>query len=113
MFLQLLANGLVSGAVIAIAAVGVSLVYEILRIVNFAHGDYLAFGTFVCVAANVRYEDRMLVAVSDYAFREESTTAAVVHSRKSGEVENLAAGTASRWTNVSDNPAHIIIVSFR
>ena len=50
MFLQLLANGLVTGSVIAIAAVGVSLVYEILRIVNFAHGDYLAFGTFVGVA---------------------------------------------------------------
>ena len=38
-FLQLLANGLVTGSVIAIAAVGVSLVYGILRIVNFAHGD--------------------------------------------------------------------------
>ena len=62
MFLQLLANGLVTGSVIAIAAVGVSLVYEILRIVNFAHGDYLAFGTFVGVAANVRYGERMLVA---------------------------------------------------
>jgi hypothetical protein len=49
----------------------------------------------------------MLVAVSDYAFREEeSGTAAVVHSRKSGQVENLAAGTASRWTNVSDNRSH-------
>ncbi len=62
MFLQLLANGLVTGSVIAIAAVGVSLVYEILRIVNFAHGDYLTFGAFVGVAANVRYGERMLVA---------------------------------------------------
>jgi len=58
--------------------------------------------------------DRMLVAVSDYAFREEeSGAAAVVHTRKSGEIENLAAGATSRWTNVSDKPAHIIIVSFR
>jgi hypothetical protein len=56
----------------------------------------------------------MLVAVSDYAFRkEESGTAAVAHTRKSGQVENLAAGAASRWTNVSDRLAHIIIVSFR
>ena len=47
---------------IAIAAVGVSLVYEILRIVNFAHGDYLAIGMFVGVAANVRYGERMIVA---------------------------------------------------
>jgi uncharacterized RmlC-like cupin family protein len=59
-------------------------------------------------------QDRMLVAVSDYAFREEgSGLAAVVHTRKSGEIENLAAGAASRWTNVSDKPAHIIIVAFR
>jgi uncharacterized RmlC-like cupin family protein len=59
-------------------------------------------------------DDRMLVAVSDYEFREEASgTAAAVHTRKSGEVENLAAGPASRWTNVSGKPAHIIIVSFR
>ena len=59
-------------------------------------------------------DDRMLVAVSDYAFREEATgTAAVVHTKKSGEVENLAAGPLSRWTNMSDKPAHIIIISFR
>ncbi len=59
-------------------------------------------------------EDRMLVAVSDYAFTEErSGPEPAVHRRKSGEIENLAAGAASRWTNVSDKPAHIIIVSFR
>lgn len=59
-------------------------------------------------------QDRMLVAVSDYAFREERPGAgAAVHTRKSGEVENLAAGGASRWTNVSDKPAHIVIISFR
>jgi quercetin dioxygenase-like cupin family protein len=59
-------------------------------------------------------QDRMLVAVSDYAFREERPGAvAAVHTRKSGEVENLTAGAASRWTNVSAKPAHLIIVSFR
>ncbi len=59
-------------------------------------------------------QDRMLVAVSDYAFREEESGAgAAVRRRKSGEIEDVAAGAASRWTNVSDKPAHIIIVSFR
>jgi neutral amino acid transport system permease protein len=43
---QLLVDGLVTGAVLAIAAVGVSLVYGILRLVNFAHGDYLTFGAY-------------------------------------------------------------------
>jgi neutral amino acid transport system permease protein len=52
MFWQLLANGLVTGSVIAIAAVGVSLVYGILRLVNFAHGDFMAFGALTAYAFN-------------------------------------------------------------
>jgi neutral amino acid transport system permease protein len=53
MFLQLVANGLVTGSVIALAAVGVSIVYGILRLVNFAYGDYMTFGAFVGVLFNV------------------------------------------------------------
>jgi branched-subunit amino acid ABC-type transport system permease component len=51
-FLQLLANGVVTGSVIAIAAVGVSIVYGILRLVNFAYGDFLAFGALIAYAFN-------------------------------------------------------------
>ena len=49
MFWQLLANGLVTGSVIAIAAVGVSLIYGILGLVNFAYGDFMAFGALAAV----------------------------------------------------------------
>ena len=52
MFWQLVANGLVTGSVIAIAAVGVSLVYGILRLVNFAYGDFMAFGALAAYAFN-------------------------------------------------------------
>jgi branched-subunit amino acid ABC-type transport system permease component len=52
MFLQLVANGLVTGSVIAIAAVGVSIVYGILRLVNFAYGDFMAFGALAAYAFN-------------------------------------------------------------
>ena len=52
MFLQLFANGLVTGSVIAIAAVGVSVVYGILRLVNFAYGDFMAFGALATYAFN-------------------------------------------------------------
>ena len=52
MFWQLVANGLVTGSVIAIAAVGVSLVYGILRLVNFAYGDFMAFGALAAYALN-------------------------------------------------------------
>ena len=53
MFMQLLANGLVTGSVIALAAAGVSIVYGILRLVNFAYGDYMTFGAFAAVYFNV------------------------------------------------------------
>jgi len=52
MFWQLFANGLVTGSVIAIAAVGVTLVYGILRLVNFAYGDFMAFGALTAYAFN-------------------------------------------------------------
>ncbi len=62
MFLQLLANGLVTGSVYAIAAVGVSLVYGILRLVNFAYGDMMALGAFIAYFANVTLGLPMVLA---------------------------------------------------
>jgi branched-subunit amino acid ABC-type transport system permease component len=59
---QLIANGLVAGSIIAIAAVGVSLVYGILRIVNFAHGDYLVVGAYVALAVNVAWGGHIVLA---------------------------------------------------
>lgn len=53
MFLQLFVNGLVTGSVIAIAAVGVSLVYGILKLVNFAYGDMMTFGAYAASLGNV------------------------------------------------------------
>jgi branched-chain amino acid transport system permease protein len=47
MFFQQLVNGLVIGAVYALAALGYSMVYGMIRMMNFAHGDILMFGTFL------------------------------------------------------------------
>lgn len=60
--LQLIANGLVTGSIIALAAVGVSLVYGILRIVNFAHGDYLVVGAYVALAVNIGWGGSIVLA---------------------------------------------------
>jgi neutral amino acid transport system permease protein len=62
--LQLLANGLVTGSVYAIAAVGVSLVYGILRLVNFAYGDMMAFGALITFGVNGPLHQSMLLAVA-------------------------------------------------
>jgi len=53
--LQVTVNGIVLGSLLAIAAVGLTLVYGILRIVNFAHGDYLTFGGYMAFVANVTW----------------------------------------------------------
>jgi neutral amino acid transport system permease protein len=63
-FLQLVANGLVTGSIYAIAAVGVSLVYGILRLVNFAYGDVMTFGAFVAVLFNIRLGLPMALAAA-------------------------------------------------
>lgn len=52
--LVLLANfvlvpGLAYGAQLALGALGVTLVYGILRFANFAHGDLMAFGTMITI----------------------------------------------------------------
>lgn len=44
---QILLNGLTVGGIYALGAVGLTLVYGILRLVNFAHGDFLTFGAYV------------------------------------------------------------------
>ncbi len=44
---QTLADGLMLGAVYAIVAVGLTIAFGVLRIVNFAHGDFLAIGLYL------------------------------------------------------------------
>jgi neutral amino acid transport system permease protein len=48
-------NGLSLGAVYALGAVGLTLVYAILRLVNFAHGDFLTFGAYMAYLVNVTW----------------------------------------------------------
>jgi neutral amino acid transport system permease protein len=42
-------NGIVSGTFFALGAVGLALVFGVLRLVNFAHGDFLTFGAYVAL----------------------------------------------------------------
>ena len=39
MFLVFLANGIVVGSIYALVAIGFSIVFSIMRIANFAHGE--------------------------------------------------------------------------
>jgi neutral amino acid transport system permease protein len=52
-FAQRTVNGLVAGSYFALGAIGLTLVYGILKLVNFAHGDFLTFGAYVAFLFNV------------------------------------------------------------
>ncbi len=50
MSLQFLADGLITGAMIGLGAIGVTLTYSILRFANFAHGEFIAWGAYATLA---------------------------------------------------------------
>ncbi len=56
-------NGLSLGAIYALGAVGLTLVYGILKLVNFAHGDFLTFGAYMAYLVNVTWGAPLVVAV--------------------------------------------------
>ncbi len=47
---QLLVYGLVSGSILSLGGIGVSLTYSILGFSNFAHGDIMALGAYLALA---------------------------------------------------------------
>jgi branched-chain amino acid transport system permease protein len=51
--LQLVADGFIVGSVIALGAIGVTLVYSILRFANFAHGELVTSGAYFAWTALV------------------------------------------------------------
>jgi neutral amino acid transport system permease protein len=51
---QLMFNGIAVGSIIALAAVGLTLTYGILRLSNFAHGDFMTLAAYLTWFANTR-----------------------------------------------------------
>jgi branched-chain amino acid transport system permease protein len=49
-FPQLIVYGLISGSIISLGAIGLSLTYGILNFANFSHGDVMAVGAFLALA---------------------------------------------------------------
>ena len=46
LFVQSLINGLNQGAIYALIALGYTMVYGIIRMINFAHGDFIMIGSY-------------------------------------------------------------------
>lgn len=48
MILQQLINGIMLGSVYALIALGYTMVYGVMKFINFAHGDVYMWGAFFC-----------------------------------------------------------------
>ena len=62
-FLNYLVSGLSLGSVYAIIALGYTMVYGIAKMLNFAHGDVIMVGAYVCFFAFTRYGLNPLISV--------------------------------------------------
>lgn len=49
-FLQNLSGGLLIGGIYALIGVGLSLIFGVMRVINFAHGDFVVLGMYVAIA---------------------------------------------------------------
>jgi branched-chain amino acid transport system permease protein len=50
LFLQEIVVGVTTGAIYALIALGYTMVYGIIELINFAHGDIFMIGTFICIS---------------------------------------------------------------
>ncbi len=63
MFLSHLINGISLGSIYAIIALGYTMVYGIAKMLNFAHGDVIMVGAYICFFATTRYGMHPLIGV--------------------------------------------------
>ena len=63
LFLSFLISGLSLGSIYAIIALGYTMVYGIAKMLNFAHGDVIMVGSYICFFAMMRYNLPPLVGV--------------------------------------------------
>lgn len=50
--LQLIADGIITGSIVALGAIGLSLTVSIFRFSNFSHGELLAWGAYLALVVN-------------------------------------------------------------
>ena len=62
-FLNYLVSGLSLGSIYAIIALGYTMVYGIAKMLNFAHGDVIMVGSYVCFFAMMRFNLPSVVSV--------------------------------------------------
>jgi len=79
---QQLINGLILGSIYALIALGYTMVYGILGLINFAHGEIVMIGAMVCITclnlllghAGDHHTDTQFEDAHDRRHRESGTT---------------------------------------
>jgi branched-chain amino acid transport system permease protein len=60
-FVQNLIDGLSLGSIYALAALGVGLLFGVIRLINFAHGDFIAFGAYALIVPSANATAQLFV----------------------------------------------------
>jgi branched-chain amino acid transport system permease protein len=63
MFIDVLIVGVMVGAIYTLVTIGYSMVYGMLKLMNFAHGDVYIFGTLLCYTLLVKYQLNPFLAI--------------------------------------------------
>src|SRR5258708_38573505 len=67
LLIEQIINGIVAGSVYALVAAGMTMIFGVLRAINFAHGEYYMLGTFsawyVITKLGVSYPVAIILAV--------------------------------------------------
>ncbi|NLW81185.1 MAG: branched-chain amino acid ABC transporter permease [Desulfovibrionales bacterium] len=61
-YLQLIINGLVVGSIYSLVALGFVVIFKATKVVNFAQGELVMVGAYVCFAMTVQYQLPFLVS---------------------------------------------------
>jgi branched-chain amino acid transport system permease protein len=65
--LNILVAGLLTGAIYGLMALGLSVIFGVIRVVNFAHGEMMVAGMYVAIALNARWGVDPLLALPPVA----------------------------------------------
>src|SRR5205823_3402326 len=61
--LNILVAGLLTGAIYGLMALGLSVIFGVIRVVNFAHGEMMVAGMYVAIVLNARWGVDPLLAL--------------------------------------------------
>jgi branched-subunit amino acid ABC-type transport system permease component len=121
LFTELLVNGVILGAILAISGIGLTLVYGILNLSNFAHGDTITMGAYASFFFAVLAHDHVvLYAAITGALLLAAMLVDLFWSRRLRRGERIAGGTyavvmlaatgALWWSGVPAGTSNLVLV---